>query len=94
MPATMPTTSAEDAILEAAVRGRHALEGGFLAAGESPRITDSSDVLARLVTAGAEDVADALRAGDAAQALVDALAFLLALGEDHVGAEAIRRARP
>lgn len=93
MPA-MPTTSSEDTlIIERMVEGRHALEAACQAAG-SPRLAGPPELLAGLMLNGAAEVAEALRAGDAAQPIIDQLAYLLALAEDHVGAEAIRRARP
>lgn len=102
----MPTTSAEEAMIEAAIRGRQALEADAQGADDSssraagarasalPRLPAEPELVAEQVLVYAQEVADALRAGDAAQPLVDNLAFLFAVGEAHVGAEAIRGTRP
>lgn len=91
---TLPATGAEEAILDRAIQGRHAIEAALQAADDSPRLAGSPDALAELVLTQAGEVADGLRAGDAAQATVDALALLLAVAEEQVGVEAVRHTAP
>lgn len=90
----LPTTTTEDLIIDLAVRGRHALEAAAQRAGAPPRLTGPPEVLAQLVEVQAAELAEGLRAGDAAQALVDSLALMLAVGEDHVGPEGMRATSP